>query len=202
MMAGGAASPISMHHRQSSKQTTWTKGSRLPAMPELRTKILNRWSEARPRVLSSTIAASLAWVLTQHLLGHPQPIFAAIAAIGSLAPGVASRGRQAIGVLVGVAIGIVVAELMLLVLDTAPWLRILITTLVAMMAAASLGLSLHGSGHSDPRDMASVVRRTTKRAATVSSTPRCAASAAASSRIRRRLRRIISDMFWSKLVSW
>ena len=67
-------------------------------------------------------------------------MFAAIAAIVCLSPGVASHGRQAVGMLIGVGIGIAAGEWARSIpLD--PTLRIALVTPVAMLAAASFGLN-------------------------------------------------------------
>ena len=57
--------------------------------------IVGRWRGTWRNVAASCVAATLAWTLAQHLFGHPQPFFAAIAAIVSLAPGLPSYSQQA-----------------------------------------------------------------------------------------------------------
>jgi len=52
----------------------------------------------------------LVWFFAQTVFGHPHPIFAAIIAIVCLAPGLPSHNKQALGLLVGVGIGIAVGE--------------------------------------------------------------------------------------------
>ena len=64
-----------------------------------------RWSSAWRDALASAIAAALAWILATHLLGHVHPVFAAISAVVCLAPGLPSHGKQAVGLMVGVATG-------------------------------------------------------------------------------------------------
>jgi uncharacterized membrane protein YgaE (UPF0421/DUF939 family) len=66
----------------------------------------------------------LSWFLAQRLFGHQQPIFAAITAIVCLAPGLPSHTKQTVGLLLGVATGILVGELSLVLLDDIPLLRI------------------------------------------------------------------------------
>ena len=61
-------------------------------------------------ILLSSFAGVLAWICAAHLLGHSQPIFAAIGAIICLAPGIPSHRRQAIGMTAGVLVGIAVGE--------------------------------------------------------------------------------------------
>jgi uncharacterized membrane protein YgaE (UPF0421/DUF939 family) len=62
------------------------------------------------------VAATLAWVIALELLGNPTPFFAPVAAIVTLGITYGSRGRRAIELSLGVAIGILVADLLVLLL--------------------------------------------------------------------------------------
>jgi Fusaric acid resistance protein-like len=88
------------------------------------TRILGRWSHAWCEVLASALGAALAWVMAERLLGHHQPIFAPISAIICLSPGLPSHTRQTIGLLIGVATGIVIGELALVLPDGMPLMRL------------------------------------------------------------------------------
>lgn len=99
------------------------------------------WSKALRDIAVSAGAAAVAWWLARHTTGDRQPVFAAIAAIVCLSPGVADRRRQAIGMLTGVAIGIVVGELVRRVPGIDQTVRIAVVTGAAMLAAASFGLN-------------------------------------------------------------
>jgi len=70
--------------------------------------LCDRWRSPLREVAAATIAALLAWVVAQDLFGHPHPIFAAVIAIVSLGPGIASHRKQAWGLVLGVATGILV----------------------------------------------------------------------------------------------
>ena len=100
----------------------------------------HNWRQSCCDVLLSTIAAALSWWTATALLGDHAPVFAAIAAIVCLSPGVASHGRQAVGMLIGVGIGIAAGELARSI-PFDPTLRIALVTPVAMLAAASFGLN-------------------------------------------------------------
>lgn len=102
--------------------------------------VINRWSAAGRDVLASTVAGALAWVIARTLFGHPHPVFAAIVAIVCLAPGIPSHPRQALGMLVGVGIGIAAGEIALLFPTDIPLLRGSVSIFVAMMIASSFGL--------------------------------------------------------------
>jgi len=109
------------------------------AVREFIAKILERWSEAWREVLASALAAALSWFLAQRLFGHQQPIFAAITAIVCLAPGLPSHTKQTVGLLLGVATGILVGELSLVLLDDIPLLRITLAAFFSMIVATSYG---------------------------------------------------------------
>jgi uncharacterized membrane protein YgaE (UPF0421/DUF939 family) len=97
---------------------------------------LESWREAA----ASAIAAALAWVLAQHLFGHPLPLFAAISAIVCLAPGLPSHVNQAIGLLIGVATGILVGEVAFYLPAQWPVLRIGVSAFFAIFLASAYGL--------------------------------------------------------------
>lgn len=102
-------------------------------------RILGRWSDAWREVLASSLGAALAWVMAERLLGHPQPIFAAISAIVCLSPGLPSHTKQTMGLLLGVGTGIVVGEIILVLPDILPLLKIALAAFFAMLAAAAYG---------------------------------------------------------------
>lgn len=87
--------------------------------------------------VASAIAAALAYWLARELIGHPQPVFSAIAAIICLAPGVADHIKQGVFMMAGVAIGVAVGELSLFFPDTWWDLRLALSSFVAMLIAAS-----------------------------------------------------------------
>lgn len=101
---------------------------------------MQRWSAAGRDILASTIAGAAAWFVAQTVFGHPHPLFATIIAIVCLAPGLPSHTRQALGLLVGVGIGIVVGEFALAFPNNIPLLRGSVSVFAAMMLASSFGL--------------------------------------------------------------
>jgi uncharacterized membrane protein YgaE (UPF0421/DUF939 family) len=103
--------------------------------------IAGRWSSGWRDALAAAVAAGLSWMIAHDLLGHAQPIFAAVAAIVCLSPGLPSRRRQAIDVVLGVVTGILVGEmLMMLPIFNLP-IRIAIITFSAIIAALTFGLA-------------------------------------------------------------
>ncbi len=107
---------------------------------DLVTTVTDRWRTAGRDVLASTIAGVLAWFFAQTVCGHPHPIFAAIIAIVCLAPGLPSHTKQALGLLVGVGIGIAVGEFALEFPKNMSLFRGSISVFAAMMLASSFGL--------------------------------------------------------------
>jgi len=89
-------------------------------------------------VVQSAAAASLAYFLAQVLLGHESPFFAPIAAVISLSVTVGSRPRRAVEMVFGVAVGLMVADLLVLVIGTGT-LQIAAVVLLAMAAAVFFG---------------------------------------------------------------
>jgi hypothetical protein len=68
------------------------------------------------QILQTAVAAGAAWVLASVILQHDQPpVFASIAAVISLGLAVGQRVRRTIALLIGVAFGVIVADLIVVV---------------------------------------------------------------------------------------
>jgi uncharacterized membrane protein YgaE (UPF0421/DUF939 family) len=65
-------------------------------------------------VLQTGVAASAAWYLATLLLENPRPFFAPVAAIASLGVTFGRRGPRAIQIVLGVAVGLTVANILVL----------------------------------------------------------------------------------------
>jgi len=85
------------------------------------------------QILQTAVAAGAAWVLANLILGHEEPpVFASIAAVISLGLAVGRRLRRTVALLTGVAIGVVVADLIVVVFGIgAPQMGLLVA--VAMV---------------------------------------------------------------------
>jgi uncharacterized membrane protein YgaE (UPF0421/DUF939 family) len=92
---------------------------------------------ARP-ILQATLAATLAWIAATDIVGHSRPFFAPVAAMITLGLTQGERGRRAVEVVLGVTLGIAVADLLVLQLGTGWWQLALVVAL-AMSAALLLG---------------------------------------------------------------
>ncbi|MDP8949193.1 MAG: FUSC family protein [Actinomycetota bacterium] len=93
----------------------------------------NGWS-----VVQSAVAASAAYFLAVLVLGHERPFFAAISAVVCLGVTLGQRARRAVEVVFGVAFGLMVADLLVLVIGTGV-AQIGVVVLLAMAAAVFFG---------------------------------------------------------------
>lgn len=83
----------------------------------------------------------MAWWLASTLLDHPNPVFAATAAIICLAGGKGERGRRAVDLLAGVIAGVVVGELIRWWDPGNTLLQAVLAVVLGMSAAAALDSS-------------------------------------------------------------
>lgn len=94
---------------------------------------------SRLLILQLCLACTAAWLVASSLLGHPQPFFAPIAAVLALAGGAGQRRRAVIELILGVAIGVAIGELLLGVIGRGTW-QLLVVVLLAAVAAVVSGL--------------------------------------------------------------
>lgn len=94
------------------------------------------WSDS----LSCGTAAALAWFISQDILGHANPLFASMAALVCLAPGLTNRGKQAFYLLIGVTAGVLVGEFALLFPPVPTFIRIGLGAFIALLLAASYAI--------------------------------------------------------------
>jgi uncharacterized membrane protein YgaE (UPF0421/DUF939 family) len=115
-------------------------------VPDGASGAVRRWSrEATYRlgagfwpILQTAVAASLAWFLASVVLGHGQPYFAAIAAVISTGVVVGQEGRRAVELVFGVACGLAVADLLVVLIGTGT-VQIGVVVALAMAVAWLLG---------------------------------------------------------------
>jgi uncharacterized membrane protein YgaE (UPF0421/DUF939 family) len=88
--------------------------------------------------LQAGLASGLAWFVAHDLFGRPQPFFAPIAAVITLASSVGQRARRTAELVVGVAIGIGVGDAIILLIGTGPW-QLGLIVLLAILVATALG---------------------------------------------------------------
>jgi uncharacterized membrane protein YgaE (UPF0421/DUF939 family) len=89
-------------------------------------------------IFQASVAAGIAWLIATEVLGHSKPFFAPVSAIITLGITVGQRGRRAVELALGVALGIAVADLLVLGIGTGPAQLALVVGL-ATSAAIFLG---------------------------------------------------------------
>lgn len=90
--------------------------------------------------LCGGLAAGLAWFISQNILGHSNPLFASMAALVCLSPGLANHGKQAFYLLIGVTTGVLVGEFALLFPPIPTPVRISAVAFIASLLAASYAI--------------------------------------------------------------
>ena len=112
-----------------------TRGDRM------RAALGDRWAALRfawLRIIQVTLAAGLAWLIATKVVGHTEPFFAPIAVVLILGLAIERRGRRAYEVALGVALGVGIADLIVLGTGTGTWQLMLVIAL-AMSAAVLSG---------------------------------------------------------------
>ncbi len=84
------------------------------------------------------VAAAAAWYLAHNVVGHPRPFFAPIVAVVCLGTSYGQRLRRVAEVTIGVAIGVFLADLLLLLIGTGAWQ---VGVLVALAMSVALLLN-------------------------------------------------------------
>lgn len=85
-------------------------------------------------IVQCALAAGVAWLIASDLLGHDTPFFAPIAAVVSLGTSYGQRLRRVAEVTVGVAVGVLLGDLLVVVLGSG-WWQISVVVALAMSAA-------------------------------------------------------------------
>lgn len=94
-------------------------------------------ASARP-LLQAALATPLAWLIATDLLEHHDPIFAPIAALVAIGATVAQPWQRAAEIVVGVAIGVGVADLLAVLTGQGTW-QIGLMVLLAMAVSVAVG---------------------------------------------------------------
>jgi len=102
-------------------------------------RIRNRLGRtALGQIAQAAVAAAIAWELALQLPNHGTPFFAPMAAAISLNAELGRRGRQAIEMMTGVSVGIVVGAAIVAAAGSG-WWQILVVTLVALAVTTGAG---------------------------------------------------------------
>lgn len=106
-------------------------------LPRPQTTFIERARLLRRRwrlLLRISIATGGAYAFATYVLGHPQAFFAPIAAIIALMAGVGMRARITFELVLGVAVGVLIGELLILGIGRGPWQIALVAALTAAIA--------------------------------------------------------------------
>jgi uncharacterized membrane protein YgaE (UPF0421/DUF939 family) len=98
---------------------------------------VDRWRSKRWAIAQCAIAAGVAWWVAQHVIGHPTPFFAPVAAVVSLGTSYGQRLRRVAEVSVGVALGVFGGDLLVQVIGSGPG-QIALVVVLAMTVAVLL----------------------------------------------------------------
>ncbi len=99
-----------------------------------------RWQSKWWQIGQAALAAGAAWLVATHLLGHPRPFFAPVAAIACLGTSYGQRLRRVAEVTIGVSVGVLVADTTVSLIGSGWWqLSLIVAT--AMSAALLLDAS-------------------------------------------------------------
>jgi uncharacterized membrane protein YgaE (UPF0421/DUF939 family) len=84
------------------------------------------------------IAAGIAWYLAHDVIGHTAPFFAPISAVIVLGVSIGQRLRRAVELVIGVALGIGVGDILIYFIGTGGW-EIALVVVLAILAAVFVG---------------------------------------------------------------
>lgn len=109
----------------------------------LRAQAHSRWRRLRDhawQIGQCAIAAGIAHWVAADVLGHTQPFFAPVAAIVALGLNWGARFSRVVEIVVGVAIGVLVADLLVLQIGSSSWWQLPLIVSLAMGAAVFSGV--------------------------------------------------------------
>jgi uncharacterized membrane protein YgaE (UPF0421/DUF939 family) len=98
---------------------------------------LRRLESKRWQIGQCAVAAAVAWLIAANLFEHPSPFFAPVAAVVALGTSYGQRLRRVAEVTIGVAVGVLLADLMVVWLGSG-WWQIGLIVALAMSAALLL----------------------------------------------------------------
>ncbi|TQM15951.1 FUSC family protein [Pseudonocardia kunmingensis] len=88
------------------------------------------------------VAAGVSWFVASDLVGHARPFFAPIAAVICLGVSLGSRLRRAAELVVGVALGVLVGDILISLIGSGPWQITLVVALAMATAVFADGATL------------------------------------------------------------
>lgn len=109
---------------------------------------LHRVRMALGLAVQAGLAAGLSWVAAHELLGNPEPVFAPISAVGTLAASVGQRLRRTVELIAGVAVGVAVGDFLIYLVGTGAWQLGLVVTaaiVLTIFAGASVAIVIQAA---------------------------------------------------------
>lgn len=104
---------------------------------------LHRVRMAGGLAVQAGLAAGLSWLAAHELLGNPEPVFAPISAVGTLAASVGQRLRRTVELIAGVAVGVAVGDFLIYLVGTGPWqLGLVVTAAIVLTIFAGASVSI------------------------------------------------------------
>jgi uncharacterized membrane protein YgaE (UPF0421/DUF939 family) len=95
---------------------------------------LGRLNAKKWQIIQCAAAAGVAWLIAADLLGHPRPFFAPVAAVVSLGTSYGQRLRRVAEVTAGVALGVLLADLLAILIGSG-WWQLTLVVVLAMSTA-------------------------------------------------------------------
>jgi len=99
------------------------------------------WTRLRAGTYGSLLcglAAALAWAFSVHVLGHPKPFFASVAAVVALGVRPGQRLRRTAELAFGVALGVLVGDLVVGLIGSGTW-QIAVVVAAGLLIAVAVG---------------------------------------------------------------
>ncbi|MGC9668876.1 FUSC family protein [Planosporangium sp. 12N6] len=115
----------------------------LPAAAATTSSIRDRLARVRDNlilIVQAGVAAGTAWFVAHDLVGHPYPFFAPVAAVIPLGAALGNRIRRVVELVLGVAVGVLVGDVLIYLIGTGP---LQLGAVVAL--AVALALFVRGS---------------------------------------------------------
>ncbi|WP_308495274.1 FUSC family protein [Micromonospora purpureochromogenes] len=109
---------------------------------------LHRVRMALGLAVQAGLAAALAWVVSYEFMHNPQPVFAPISAVGTLAASVGQRLRRTVELIIGVAVGVFLGDVLIYFLGTGGWQLGLVVTsaiLLTIFFGASVAIVIQAA---------------------------------------------------------
>ncbi|MDG4808871.1 FUSC family protein [Micromonospora sp. WMMD1120] len=120
--------------------------ARAPVVVRLRDRATATLGERFRRVrtigglaVQAGLAAALSWLVAHEVLHVSQPVFAPISAVSTLAASVGQRLRRTVELIIGVTVGVLIGDLLLVVIGTGWWQLALIVVLAIVVALFLVG---------------------------------------------------------------